>query len=47
MEHSYTKYITFDNRMNKETNEGKQRKKVSVALFAHATGLPWGTDHAI
>ena len=43
MEHSNTKYITFDNRkyrMNKETNKGKQRTKVSGALFAHATGLP-------
>ena len=26
--------------MNTETNKEKQRKKVSGALFAHATGLP-------
>ena len=31
--------------MNEETNKRKQREKVSGALFAHGTGLPWHTAH--
>ena len=46
MENGNAKYIPLDNRnqrINEEPNKRKRRKKVSGALFAHGTGLPWAT----